>query len=229
MMNADELSAAVEKLQKANPTLQYDIDYDIDECGMIRVNGIYYADDEYWAMKYPRKSERPTIVERLGHDKVWWTKFTMEFRKKTNAIMRLRKSVLPKKVQAMKKASALSKLRKSVLAKKVQDRKKNKQAPIVQDVPSIQATSDPSQEPIGTRNIAPKALPKLTWKIFDEPPKQVVATSKGGHQLTTSKGGQVYRGKPRWLKGCAGILQDVQPAGLLGIGDILAIRVMGVG
>ena len=230
MMNADELSAAVEKLQKANPTLQYDIDYDIDERGMIRVNGMYYlGDEEYWEMKYPVKSERPTIVEKLGHDKMWWTEFTMEFRKKTIAIMTLRKSVLPKKVQAMKKASALSKLRKSVLAKKVQDRKKNKQAPIVQDVPSIQATSDPSQEPIGTRNIAPKALPKLTWKIFDEPPKQVVATSKGGHQLTTSKGGQVYRGKPRWLKGCAGILQDVQPAGLLGIGDILAIGVMGVG
>ena len=193
--------------------LEYDIDY------MRRILG----------KEAPGEERRPTIVERLGHDKVWWTKFTMEFRKKTNAIMRLRKSVLPKKVQAMKKASALSKLRKSILAKKVQDRKKNKQAPIVQDVPSIQATSDPSQEPIGTRNIAPKALPKLTWKIFDEPPKQVVATSKGGHQLTTSKGGQVYRGKPRWLKGCAGILQDVQPAGLLGISDVLAIRVMGVG
>ena len=197
----------------AYPMLEYDIDY------MRRILG----------KEAPGEERRPTIVERLGHDKVWWTKFTMEFRKKTNAIMRLRKSVLPKKVQAMKKASALSKLRKSILAKKVQDRKKNKQAPIVQDVPSIQATSDPSQEPIGTRNIAPKALPKLTWKIFDEPPKQVVATSKGGHQLTTSKGGQVYRGKPRWLKGCAGILQDVQPAGLLGIGDMLAIRVMGVG
>merc|ERR1719356_2241176 len=121
-------------------------------------------------MKYPRKSERPTMVERLGHDKVWWKEFTMEFRKKTNAIMRLRKSVLPKKVQAMKKASALRKLRKSILAKKVQDRKKNKQAPIVQDVPSIQATSDPSQEPIGTRIIAPKTLPDPTWNIFDEPP-----------------------------------------------------------
>ena len=55
----------------------------IDEFGSIRVNGIDYGGDEYWRRKYPGKSERPTIVEKLGHDKVWWTKFTMEFKMKT--------------------------------------------------------------------------------------------------------------------------------------------------
>ena len=108
---------------------------------------------------------------------------------------------------------------KPIIAKRVKD---IEQATIVHDVPPIQATSK-------TSIIAPKALPKPTWKIYDKPPKQVVATSKGDHQLVTSKGGQVYWRKPGWLKGCAGILQDVQPAGLLGISDVLAIRVMGVG
>ena len=108
-MNADELSAAVEKLQEANPTLQYDINYNIEECGLICVNGLDYLGDKYWERKHPVKSVRPTIVEKLGHDKVWWTKFTMEFKKKTNAIMRLQKLVLAKKVQAM------------ILAKRVKD------------------------------------------------------------------------------------------------------------
>ena len=215
--------AVVMMLQEANPMLWYDLDYDnIDERYRIRVNGIYYLGDEYWAMKYPRKSERPTIVERR-QDKVWWTNFTMEFMKKTNAIMTLRKSVLAKKVQAM------------ILAKRVEDRE---QATIVQDVPPIKVKSETSQAinilpatpaPELKFIIAPKALPNPTWKIFDEPPTQVVATSKGDHQLVTSKGGQVYRGKPGRLKGCAGILQDVQPAGLLGIGNVLAIGLMGVG
>ena len=115
MMNADELSAAVTKLQEANPSLRYDI----DEFESIRVNGSDMFGVEYWERKHPTKSVRPTIVERFRHDKVWWKNFTMEFMRKTNAIMRLRKSVLPKKVQAMKKAGALRKLRKSVLAKKV--------------------------------------------------------------------------------------------------------------
>ena len=229
MMDKDEMYAVVMMLQAANPTLWYDMDYDhIDERWRIRVNGINYLGDEYREMKYPEKSVRPTMVEKLGHDKVWWTKFTMEFKKKTNAIMRLRKSVLAKKVQAM------------ILAKRVKD---IEQATIEQDVPPIQATSETSQainilpatpKPelkliISPSIIATTALPKPTWKIFNEPPKQIVATSKGDHQLVTSKGGQVYRRKPGWLKGCAGILQDVQPAGLLGIGDVLAIGVMGVG
>ena len=149
----------------------------------------------------------------------------MEFMKKTNAIMTLRKSDLPKKVQAM------------ILAKRVEDRE---QATIVQDVPPIQVKSETSQAinilpatlaPELKFIIAPKALPKPTWKIFDEPPKKVVATSKGDHQMVTSKGGQVYRGTPSRLKGCAGriLFQDEQPAGLLGIGEALAIGLKGVG
>ena len=133
-----------------------------------------------------------------------------------------RPTILAKKVEDMKKASAMRKLRKSVLAKKVQDCKK---ATIVQQVTPIQATSETSIIAI----IAPKAVPKPTWKFFDVPPTQVMATSKGDHQLVTSKGGQEYRGKPSRLKGCAGTLQAGQPAGLLGISDVLAIRVMGVG
>ena len=156
MMDAVTLSAAVKKLQEANPTLQYDIDYDIDECGMICVNRIDYLGDKYWGMKHPVKSVRPKIAEKLGNNKMWWTNFTMEFMKKTNAIMTLQKSVLPKKVQAMKKTSAMSKLRKSILPKKVQDWKKKKQATIVQEVPPIQATSEPSQEPINILPAAPK-------------------------------------------------------------------------
>ena len=182
MMNADELSAAVEKLQEANPMLKYDIDY------MRRILG----------KEAPGEERRPTIVERLGHDKVWWTKFTMEFRKKTNAIMRLRKSVLPKKVQAMKKASAMSKLRKSVLPKKVQAMKKKKQTTITTPEPPP-STSEQVQEPINTppaatepegttieeplaapkpgleviidpSSITPKASPKPSWKINHESP-----------------------------------------------------------
>ena len=224
-MNEDELNAVVAILQEANPMLRYDIDYDnIDKRYRIHVNGIAYLSDEYWELKYPRKSERPTIVEKR-QDKVWWTKFTMEFMKKTNAIMRLRKSDLPKKVQAM------------ILAKRVEDRE---QATIVQDVPPIKVKSETSQAinilpatpaPELKFIIAPKALPNTTWKIFDEPPTQVVATSKGDHQPVTSKGGQVYRGKPGQLKGCAGriLFQDVQPASLLGISDGLAIGLKGVG
>ena len=125
MMDAVTLSAAVKKLQEANPTLQYDT----DKFGLICVNGIDYRGEEYWEMKHPVKSVRPTIVKKLVNDKVWWTNFTMEFMKKTNAIMTLRKSVLPRKVQAMKKTSAMSKLRKSILLKKVQDWKKKIQKP----------------------------------------------------------------------------------------------------
>ena len=123
---------------------------------MIRVNGIYYLGDEYWGRKHPVKSVRPTIVKKLGHDKKWWTNFTMEFMKKTNAIMTLRKSVLPKKVQAMKKNSAMSKLRKLILLKKVHDWKKKKQATIVQEVSPIQTTSEPNQESINLLPAAPK-------------------------------------------------------------------------
>ena len=85
--------------------------------------------------------------------------------KKTNAIMTLQKLVLPKKVQAMKKTSAMSKLRKLIMPKKVQDWKKKKQATIVQEVPPIQATSKPSQEPI---NILP-AAPKPELKLIIDP------------------------------------------------------------
>ena len=124
-----------------------------------------------------------------------------------------------------------------ILAKRVKD---TKQATIVQDVPPIKVKSKTSQainilpatpEPELKFIIAPKTLPDPTWNIFDEPPTQVVATSKGGHQPVTSKGGQVYRGKPGQLKGCAGriLFQDMQPAGLLGISDGLARGLMGVG
>ena len=65
MMDEDEVNAVVGMLQEANPMLRYDIDYDnINERYLIRVNGIDYLGDEYWEMKYPRKSEHPTIVER---------------------------------------------------------------------------------------------------------------------------------------------------------------------
>ena len=208
------------------------------------VNEIRVGSEEWQEKKW---GNRPTLSEALPmYYDVWrmQAKLNMELRvkpilakkvedmKKASAMKKLRATILPtilaKKVEDMKKASAMSKLRKSVLPKKVQAMilakrvKDIEQATIVQDVPPIQATSK-------TSIIAPKALPKPTWKIFDEPPKQVVATSKGDHQLVTSKGGQVYRGKPGRLKGCAGILQDVQPAGPLGIGDVLAIGVMGVG
>ena len=84
MMDEEEMYAVVMMLQAANPTLWYDMDYDhIDERWRIRVNGINYLGDEYREMKYPEKSVRPTMVEKLGHDKVWWTKLTMEFKMKT--------------------------------------------------------------------------------------------------------------------------------------------------
>ena len=43
MMDAVALSAAVKKLQEANPTLQYDT----DKFGLIRVNRINYRGEEY--------------------------------------------------------------------------------------------------------------------------------------------------------------------------------------
>ena len=80
-----------------------------------------------------------------------------------------------------------------------------------------------------------RARPRIKRKTYrpnvkEKDVEHLLATTKGDHQMVTSKGGQVYRGKPGRLKGCAGILQDVQPAGLLRIGDVfLAIGVMGVG
>ena len=70
MMDALELELAVKKLQEANPTLQYDT----DEFGLIRVNGIEYRGEEYRDLKYPVKSEhpRPTIIEKLGTERIEW-------------------------------------------------------------------------------------------------------------------------------------------------------------
>ena len=156
-------------------------------------------DDDYMrrilGWEAPGEERRPTMVEKFGHDKVWWTKFTMEFKKKTNAIMRLRKSVLAKKVQAMilakkvedmKKASAMSKLRKSVLPKKVQAMKKKKQeATITTPINTPPAATEPEgttiEEPLAApkpgleviidpSSITPKASPKPSWKINHESP-----------------------------------------------------------
>ena len=225
MMDALELGLAVKKLQEANPTLQYDT----DEFGLIRVNGIEYRGEEYRDLKYPVKSEhpRPTIIEKLGTERIEWHAWDM------SKFM----AVHAKKIKVN-----------LFLAKMVKDRKRRtiEGAHRTNPVPTIPppSTSKPSQEPINILPAAPKpelkliidpsiiapmALPKPTWKIFDEPPKQVLATSKGDHQLVTSKGDKVYRRKPGWLKGCVGILQDVQPAGLLGISDVLAIGRLGVG
>ena len=67
--------------------------------------------------------------------------------------------------------------------------------------------------------------PKIKWKEVE----RILATSKGDHQLVTSKGGNVYRGRTVWLKGCVGILQCGQPNGLLSyritIGDARATRI----
>ena len=75
---------------------------------------------------------------------------------------------------------------------------------------------------------------KIKWKEVE----RILATSKGDHQLVTSKGGNVYRGRTVWLKGCvgAGMLQCGQPNGLLSyritigdhmitIGDARATRI----
>ena len=169
------------------------------------VNGIIVGSEEWQQKKWDK---RPTLIEALPQ---YYNVWRMEV--KLNMELRL----------------------KPILAKRVKD---IEQATIVQEVPPVQATSEPSQAinilpatpaPELKFIIAPKALPKPTWKIFDKPPKKVVAISKGDHQMVTSKGGQVYRRTPGWLKGCAGRFQDMQPAGLLGIGDVLAIGLKGVG
>ena len=78
-----------------------------------------------------------------------------------------------------------------------------------------------------------RARPRIKRKTYrpnvkEKDVEHLLATTKGDHQMVTSKGGQVYRGTPGRLKGCAGriLFQDVQPAGLLGISDMLAMRLM---
>ena len=53
----------------------------------------------------------------------------IEYVRFMDAIITLRKSVLPKKVEAMKKTSAMGKLRTTILPKKVQEWKKKKTEP----------------------------------------------------------------------------------------------------
>ena len=82
-------------------------------------------------------------------------------------------------------------------------------ADTIQDTTEVQDRAHPRSERKTHR-------PKVKYKEVE----YLLATSKGDHQLVTSKGGKVYRGKTAWLKGCVGILQYVQPTGLIKISDI---------
>ena len=50
--------SVMKKLQQENLTLQYDT----DEFGLIRVNGIEYRGEEYRDLKYPVKSEHLLVM-----------------------------------------------------------------------------------------------------------------------------------------------------------------------
>ena len=172
--------AAMKKKQEENPKLQYGT----DEFGMIYVNGIDYLGDEYWELKYPVKSKRPTIIEKLVTERIEWHTEIM------STLMKKKETLIEERCSSWK--SAMTKLRKTILPKKVQDWKKKKQAATVEEVTAtseptkpLPSTSKPSQETINILPtapepelkliidpsiIAPMALPKPTWKIIYESP-----------------------------------------------------------
>ena len=151
-----------------------------------------HYDDEY-CLRYSRNRPYKKGVSE-GQLKGWcagFTYYTDEFMTKKNAIITLRKSVLPKKVEDMKKTSAMSKLRKSILPKKVQDWKKKNQAAIVEEVPPVQATSEPKQETINTPPAAPEpeetteeplAVPEPDSLTIEEP----LAAPKPGLEIISN-------------------------------------------
>ena len=62
-----------------------------------------------------------------------------------------------------------------------------------QDIKEVQEHADPRSNHRTHR-------PKVKMKEVE----RILATSKGDHQLVTSKGGKIYRGMTGWLKGCVG-------------------------
>ena len=174
MMDASlGLWAAMKKKQEENPKLQYGID---EHSGYFCVNGIEYGGDEYREMKYPVKNKRPTLIEKLGPERIErhtkdMSKYMAEHAKKIRA----------KKGQVNKV--------KLFLAKMVKDRKRRtiEGALRTKPVPTIPppSTSKPRQETINILPttpepelklindpsiIAPMALPKPTRKIINESP-----------------------------------------------------------
>jgi len=167
------MDAFIKELKEANPKLQYGFD---EHCGYFCVNGIKYRGDEYWELKYPVKSKRPTIIEKLETERIEWHTEVMSKVMAEHA----------KKIRAKKGKVNKVKL---FLAKMVKDRKRRtiEGAHRTKPVPTIPppSTSKPSQETINILPTAPEselklnidpnisvpmALPKPTWKIINESP-----------------------------------------------------------
>ena len=159
------MDAFVKKLQEENPQLQYGFD---EHSGYFCVNGIKYRGDEYWELKYPVKSKRPTIIEKLVTERIEWhtevmSKFMAEHAKK------IKENLLPAKMVKDKKRRTIEGAHRTKPVSTIPPPSTSKQRQETINIlptapePELKLIIDPSI-------VAPMALHKPTLKITNKSP-----------------------------------------------------------